>query len=73
MRACTGSGIGQRKLHQHYSDPDVVYLDAMDFVSGVFRKKHNDICLNVIERHSLVGILVFSMSARADGDDSMLI
>lgn len=56
----------------HYPELDVVHLDAMDHVSGVFRKTYKDSYLKVIERHPSLWGYMFSKSDRAEEDDSKM-
>ncbi|VVS91562.1 MGDG synthase family glycosyltransferase [Desulfoluna spongiiphila] len=57
---------------RHCPELDVVHLDAMDYVSGAFRKAYKESYLKIIERHPSLWGYMFSKSDRAEDDDSKM-
>lgn len=56
----------------HCPELEVVHLDAMEYVSGAFRKAYKESYLKIIERHPSLWGYMFSKSDRAENDDSKM-
>lgn len=56
----------------HFPGLTTVHLDAMDYVSALFKKTYKDTYLKVIERHPSLWGYMFSKSDRVEDDDSKM-
>jgi processive 1,2-diacylglycerol beta-glucosyltransferase len=62
----------QETAERVYPELDVVHLDAMDYVTGVFRKAYKENYLKVVERHPALWGYMFAKSDRVEDDDSKM-
>lgn len=56
----------------HYPELDVVHLDAMNYVSSIFRKTYKENYLKIVENHPSLWGYMYKKSDRVEGDDSKM-
>lgn len=56
----------------HFPELEVVHLDAMNYVSSVFRKTYKEKYLKIIEYHPSLWGYMYRKSDRIEGDDSKM-